>query len=117
MSENRKLWSVVFSTKALMALAARRQGWRSRVGMVGMACILLGSTSVLVAALFVPVSGPYLLVPVQVLRSFHLIYALGVVLCGGALAGLMRRINRNVRVRPLEDAPVLDPQRHQLVDV
>ena len=75
---------------ALMGLTARRWGWRSRVGTVCGTSILVGSTSVLIAALFVPANGPYLLVPVQVLRSFHLIYVLGVVLCGGAVAALGR---------------------------
>ena len=41
--------------------------------------------------LFVPPGGPYALVPMQVLRSFHLIYAVGVVLCGGLLAALVSR--------------------------
>ncbi|HEY1808517.1 MAG TPA: hypothetical protein VGG42_08140, partial [Acidobacteriaceae bacterium] len=48
------------------------------------------TTAVLIAACFVPPAGPYPLVPFQVLRSFHLIYCIGVVLCGGVLATLTR---------------------------
>ena len=42
----------------------------------------------LIAACFIPPAGPFLLVPLQILRSFHLIYAVGVVLCGGVLAAV-----------------------------
>lgn len=56
-----------------------------------LACVLQGSTATLVAAAFVHPGGPYALVPLQVLRSFHLIYATGVVLCGGLLARLWLR--------------------------
>jgi hypothetical protein len=45
----------------------------------------------LVAALFVPPAGPDILVPLQVLRSFHLIYTAGIVLCGGVFARLVSR--------------------------
>ncbi|MGA8528570.1 MAG: hypothetical protein WB622_02580 [Acidobacteriaceae bacterium] len=75
---------------ALFALALRRVGTRPPTGALCLTCILLGSTTLLIAACFVPPAGPYLLVPFQVLRSFHLIYCLGVVLCGGALATLPR---------------------------
>jgi len=44
-----------------------------------------------IAAAFVPPAGPYLFVPLQILRSFHLIYALGIVLCGGVLTALWSR--------------------------
>jgi hypothetical protein len=54
-------------------------------------CIALGLTSTIIAAFFVPSSGPYLLVRLQVLRSFHPIYAIGVVLAGGLVAALLAR--------------------------
>ncbi|MGA8108656.1 MAG: hypothetical protein WB974_04435 [Acidobacteriaceae bacterium] len=54
-------------------------------------CLLLGATSVAIAAFFVPAAGPYLFVPFQVLRSFHLIYAVGVVLAAGPAATLFAR--------------------------
>lgn len=53
--------------------------------------ILLGTTSILIAAVFVPPAGPWLVVPLQPLRAFHIIYAVGVILCGGALALLFMR--------------------------
>jgi hypothetical protein len=54
-------------------------------------CIALGVTSTIIAAFFVPPSGPYLLVPLQLLRSFHLIYAVGIILTGGLGAALFAR--------------------------
>ncbi|HVT96671.1 MAG TPA: hypothetical protein VHE33_04140 [Acidobacteriaceae bacterium] len=56
-----------------------------------LACLCCGTTSLLVAAFFVSPAGPWTLVPIQVLRSFHLIYAAGIVLCGGILAKLLSR--------------------------
>jgi hypothetical protein len=53
--------------------------------------LLLGITSMAVALLFVPPGGRCVLVPLQVLRSFHSIYAVGVILCGGLLGGWMLR--------------------------
>lgn len=76
----------------LLALGVWRLGSFSRRGSVCLACVLLGASSVVVSALFVPAAGPYLLVPLQVLRSFQLIYLLGVLLLGGWLG--------TVRLRP-----------------
>ncbi|MGA7522720.1 MAG: hypothetical protein WBW84_09560 [Acidobacteriaceae bacterium] len=76
---------------ALFALAFRRLGARTSTGALCLTSILLGTTAVLIAACFVPPAGPYLLVPLQVLRSFHLIYCVGVILCGGLLARLAQR--------------------------
>ena len=53
--------------------------------------ILLGTSSIAIAALFVPAGGPWLLVPLQPLRAFHILYAVGVVLCGGILGKLFQR--------------------------
>ncbi len=60
--------------------------------MLCVSCLLLGITSIVIAALFVLPGGPYVLVPLQVLRSFHPIYAVGMVLCGGVLAALATRL-------------------------
>ncbi len=68
----------------LFAVAARRGAGPVRA--LSSTCLLLGSTSIVIAVLLVPPGGPYVLVPLQVLRSFHPIYAVGVVLCGGLLA-------------------------------
>ena len=76
---------------ALFALALRSFGAASRKGAHCLTCVLLGATSVVTAAAFVPPAGPYLLVPFQVLRSFHLIYLCGVVLSGGVVTGLAAR--------------------------
>jgi hypothetical protein len=75
---------------ALFSLALRRFSPKKPVGSLCLASILLGTTALLVAACFAPPAGPYLLVPFQVLRSFHLIYCAGILLCGGALAALAR---------------------------
>jgi hypothetical protein len=75
----------------LLALALRRFPRTTPVGALCCASLLLGVTATLIAALFVPPSGPYPLVPLQVLRSFLILYAAGVVLLGGALSLLLRR--------------------------
>ncbi|MGC8548539.1 MAG: hypothetical protein ACP5M4_02460 [Acidobacteriaceae bacterium] len=69
----------------LFALAARRIGWHTPLGKVTLAAIATGISSLLIAALFVPVRGPYLLVPLQVMRINHIIYAIGLVLFGGLI--------------------------------
>ena len=75
----------------LFALAAPRLRPADPKRALCLTCLLLGATSVAVAAFFVPVAGPYPLVPFQVLRSFHLIYAVGVVLAAGLAATLFAR--------------------------
>ena len=70
---------------ALLGLAASRAKPGGRVRRLCLACIVLGVSSTVAAILFVHVAGPYLLVRLQLLRSFHIIYALGVVLLGGWL--------------------------------
>jgi hypothetical protein len=66
----------------LFALAARRIGWHSTIGVITLTAIATGTSSILIAAFFVPVHGPYLLVPLQVMRIFHIIYAIGLILFG-----------------------------------
>ncbi|HEY6447525.1 MAG TPA: hypothetical protein VIY53_13775 [Acidobacteriaceae bacterium] len=75
----------------LFATAAHRLPRRSPTQSLCLAAVLLGSTAALMAALFVPPAGPYLLVPLQVLRSFHILYAVGMVLLAAPLATLLRR--------------------------
>jgi hypothetical protein len=75
----------------LFALAADRAEPRGRIRKLCLACIVLGVSSALAAALFVHVSGPFLLVRLQLLRSFHILYALGVLLLGGWLGGALWR--------------------------
>ena len=78
----------------LCALALRKLRSGSAVRALCLASLLCGITSLLVAAFFVRANGPYLLATLQVLRGFHLIYAVGIVLCGGILA----RLESNSRV-------------------
>jgi hypothetical protein len=75
----------------LFALTLLRLSARTPVGALCQSSTFLGSTALLIATCFVPAGGPYLLVPFQVLRSFHLIYCVGVVLCGGVLAAIGHR--------------------------
>lgn len=70
----------------LLAFGVRRFGVADSLGQLCLAGLMLGGSSTLIAAFFVPRNGPYLLVPLQVLRSFDPIYAVGIVLCGGVLA-------------------------------
>ena len=75
----------------LYALAVPRLRSATAPRALCLACLLSGITSLLVAALFVPPAGPDILVPLQVLRSFHLTYTAGIVLCGGVFARFVSR--------------------------
>ena len=75
----------------LFALALRSFGRATRKGALCLTCVLFGATSIVIAAAFVPPAGPYPLVPLQVLRSFQLIYLSGVILSGGILASVAAR--------------------------
>jgi hypothetical protein len=70
---------------ALFALTAYLSERGSRIHNICLACVVLGVSSALTAFLFVHSSGPYLLVRLQLLRSFHILYLLGVLLLGGWL--------------------------------
>ena len=74
----------------LLGAATQRFPASTPIGALCRTGIAVGSTSFVIAALFVPPSGPYILVPLQVLRSFHLLYLVGVVLCGGVLESATR---------------------------
>lgn len=76
---------------ALFGLAIRRFRLIDAKRALCLTCLLLGITSTAIAMFFAPTGGPYVLVPLQVLRSFHLIYVVGVVLCGGVLGALLSR--------------------------
>lgn len=64
------------------AAKSRRAG---RVRNLCRACVILGASSIAAAFLFVHLSGPFFLVRLQLLRSFHILYLLGVLLVGGWL--------------------------------
>jgi hypothetical protein len=75
----------------LFALGARALGPGDPRRSLCLAALLLGGTAVLIAALFVPPAGPYPLVPLQVLRGFHILYAVGMVLAAGPVRALFGR--------------------------
>ena len=74
---------------ALLGLTASRAEAGGRVRRLCLACVVLGVSSAVAAILFVHVTEPYLLVRLQLLRSLHIVYALGVLLLGGWLGGVL----------------------------
>jgi hypothetical protein len=75
----------------LFDLAARRFSRSSPGGALCFACVLSGSTALIIAALFIPPAGPYLLVPLQPLRIFAIAYVIGIILTAGLLTAMSRR--------------------------
>jgi len=67
----------------LMALASRMRTPSSLARTLCAACVLIGSTSLLASLCLVHANHPDLLMRLQVLKSFQMIYALGVILLGG----------------------------------
>jgi hypothetical protein len=74
----------------LLGITARYAGVRTPLGRLAATCVLVGGTSVVCCACFVHPAGPYFLTRLQLLRTFHILYALGVVMLGGAAAKLCR---------------------------
>jgi hypothetical protein len=74
----------------LMAFAAKICGLRSTVGKLCAASVLVGSAACLSSLLFVHPSHPDLLMRLQVLRSFHIIYAIGLIMIGGFVLHLFK---------------------------
>jgi hypothetical protein len=74
----------------LLGAATQKYPSSTHIGALCRAGIAIGAISFLVAAFLASPSGPYLLVPLQVLRSFHMIYLAGVVLCGGIVASVAK---------------------------
>jgi hypothetical protein len=72
----------------LVGSAAQKYPASTPIGALCRTAICIGTTSILIAAIFVPSDGPYLLAPLQILRSFHIIYLVGVVMCGGVLGAI-----------------------------
>jgi hypothetical protein len=69
----------------LLALTWRKCGSQQPAGKIAAASLLLGAATCVAAFLFVHPQGPYLLARIQLLRSFQLIYTLGLILLGGAI--------------------------------
>lgn len=82
----------------LFALTAFRSEARGRIRSLCIACVLLGGSCALAAFLFIHSSGPYLLVRLQLLRSFQIIYLIGVLLLGGWFGRVLgrKRIGRRL---------------------
>jgi hypothetical protein len=74
---------------ALMMVAARRSENDSPIRHLSLAAIAVGCTALLCSLAYVHPGGPYLLARVQILRSFHSIYAIGIVLLGGLLGRVL----------------------------
>jgi len=85
----------------LMALAAFKLGFDTALGKLAAACVLVGTTACLASICFVHPEGPYLLARMQVLRCFHTIYALGLVMLGGFIGRYF------IRQRPWFGVPLL----------
>ncbi len=79
----------LFAPIALFALATWRLTISHLAGRLCAAATLLGAATTFSALLFVRDSGPYLLVRIQMLRSLHALYALGVLLAAGFLGALL----------------------------
>jgi hypothetical protein len=69
----------------LMTVAAARCRLSSIAGRLSATCVLIGGTALLISACFVQPSHPDFLMRIQVLRAFHTIYVLGIVMLGGFL--------------------------------
>jgi hypothetical protein len=83
----------------LYALALREQDPHTPGGKLCLAAIMLGTSGTLSAFLFVHPSGPYFLARLQPLRSFHMLYLVGILLLGGLLGNrLIGATRRSARL-------------------
>ncbi|GGG99793.1 hypothetical protein GCM10011586_14200 [Silvibacterium dinghuense] len=78
-------WLGLLAPMLLFLLASRHPRNRSRVRRLCASAALAAATFLVISMLFVHPVGSMLLVRLQPLRSFHLLYALGVLLLGGWL--------------------------------
>ena len=70
----------------LLSLTWKYARLRTPLGQIAATCVVVGATSCLCCVCFVHPGGPYFLTRLQLLRTFHTIYALGIVMLGGAAA-------------------------------
>ena len=70
----------------LLGIAAIKCGLYTTVGKLAATSVLIGSTAWLASFCFVHQDGPYFLARLTILRTFHTIYVLGLVMLGGFLA-------------------------------
>ena len=73
----------------IMFLTAANWARGARIRKLCRASVVLGACSIAAAFLFVHPSGPFFLVRLQLLRSFHVLYLIGVLLFGGWLGGML----------------------------
>lgn len=74
----------------LLSVAAERCGMRSMAGKLCATGVLVGITAYVSALCFVHEADPGILARIQILRSFHMIYCIGVVMLGGFLVRYFR---------------------------
>jgi hypothetical protein len=82
----------------LFAVASRSRT-NPLIRMLCLSACLLGCTSMLIAFLLVHPSGSLLLARLQPLRSFHMLYAVGVILSGGYVGSLCFNARHGFRTR------------------
>lgn len=70
----------------LLGIAAIKCGLHTTIGKLAATSVLIGSTAWLASFCFVHQNGPYFLARLTILRTFHTIYVLGLVMLGGFLA-------------------------------
>ena len=83
----------------LFALAFNRCRTNPLIRKLCLTTCFLGISAILIAFLFVHPSGSLLLARLQPLRSFHIIYAVGVILLGGMLGRIFFASDRGLRSR------------------
>ncbi len=76
----------LFAPVLLMAWGAKRAGLDAALGRLCLAGSIAGVTSCICVFCFVHPAGPYLLARLQLLRVYHILYALGAIMLGGLLA-------------------------------
>lgn len=83
-------FGLVLPLLLLLAAATHTRG-KGLTGQLSIAALTVGSCAAVVALCFVHRSGSLLLARLQVLRAFHMIYLVGVLLLGGLLGRLAQR--------------------------
>jgi hypothetical protein len=83
----------------LFAIAAIRGRANPLMRKLCLSACLFGTTAMLIAFLFIHPGGSLLLVRLQPLRSFQMIYLTGVILLGGSLGGVFFASNHGLRSR------------------
>jgi hypothetical protein len=83
----------------LFAIACRRSRTNALVRALCLSACLFGATAAIIAFLFIHPAGSLLLARLQPLRSFHMLYAVGVILIGGYIGSLCFNARHGLRAR------------------